>query len=293
VILLWGHPEDPPIAAVARELRHADEAALTFDASDVERVELDPSPGCPGTGRLVLHRGQVDLGEVGGIYLRPRLAAAAEASLPAVDALLAWTEMTAAVVVNRFAAGASNNSKPYQSRSIAREGFAVPDTLITTDADAALEFWAVHGDVVYKSISGMRSIVSRLDASHRDRLADVASCPVQFQQYVEGIDYRVHVVGRDVFVCRVRSPAVDYRYAAAGDEPIELVASELPDDVATRCVSLAARLGIELAGIDLRLDRDGRWWCFEVNTAPGFTWYEQHTQLPIAAAVAAHLTRSG
>jgi D-alanine-D-alanine ligase-like ATP-grasp enzyme len=49
--------------------------------------------------------------------------------------------------------------------------------------------------------------------------------------------------------------------------------------------------GLGLAGIDLRLDPDGQWWCFEVNTAPGFIWFEDHTGLPIAAAVARALAR--
>ena len=41
-------------------------------------------------------------------------------------------------------------------------GFKIPDTLITTEPLAALEFWKQHGTVIYKSISGTRSIVSRL-----------------------------------------------------------------------------------------------------------------------------------
>ena len=62
---------------------------------------------------------------------------------------------------------ASNNSKPYQALLIQALGFAVPETLVTTDPDAVLAFWQRHGTVVYKSNSGIRSIVSRLtDAAH-------------------------------------------------------------------------------------------------------------------------------
>jgi D-alanine-D-alanine ligase-like ATP-grasp enzyme len=60
----------------------------------------------------------------------------------------------------------------------------------------------------------------------------------------------------------------------------------LPAEIAQRCHAVTETLGLALAGIDLRLGRDGRWWCFEVNTAPGFIWFERHTGQPIAAAVA-------
>ncbi|HYX61651.1 MAG TPA: hypothetical protein VE888_21875, partial [Streptosporangiaceae bacterium] len=34
---------------------------------------------------------------------------------------------------------------------------------------------------------------------------------------------------------------------------------------------------------------DGDWYCFEVNTAPAFSWFQDHTGQPIADAVAALL----
>ena len=56
--------------------------------------------------------------------------------------------------------------------------------------------------------------------------------------------------------------------------------------MAKRCRSLTQVLGLELAGIDLRQDAAGLWWCFEVNTSPGFIWFEDQTGQPIAQAVA-------
>ena len=53
------------------------------------------------------------------------------------------------------------------------------------------------------------------------------------------------------------------------------------------CVELA---GVGRSSIDLRVEPNGGWWCFEVNTAPGFIWFENQTGLPIAAAVARALT---
>src|SRR5262249_17995160 len=94
-------------------------------------------------------------------------------------------------------------------------GFDVPETLVTNDPGLVRDFVADHGRVIYKSISGARSIVAEVDDDALARLDDVRWCPVQFQAYVEGVDVRVHVVGRRVFSTRVASDAADYRYAAA------------------------------------------------------------------------------
>ncbi|MGN6109488.1 MAG: ATP-grasp domain-containing protein, partial [Kofleriaceae bacterium] len=164
-----------------------------------------------------------------------------------------------------------------------------PETLITTDPDAAAAFWDRHGDVIYKSVSGVRSQVSRLRTEHRERLADVSSCPTQFQAWVPGRDHRVHVVGDEVFGVEVISDADDYRYASAGGHSCELRAVLLPFEVAERARALACALDLPVAGIDLRRTPDGRWYCFEVNSSPCFTYYEHHTGQPIAAALAAYL----
>ena len=117
---------------------------------------------------------------MGAAYLRPydsrRMRAVERAgatsplrqhALSIEDGLLAWAEITPSLVLNCPSAMASNNSKPYQSRFIHAAGFRIPDTLVTTEVEAALEFWERHGDIIYKSVSGIRSIVSRLKDSDR------------------------------------------------------------------------------------------------------------------------------
>jgi glutathione synthase/RimK-type ligase-like ATP-grasp enzyme len=197
--------------------------------------------------------------------------------------------LTPALVVNRPSVMASNNSKPYQAAAIGALGFATPETLITTDPAAAAAFWAAHGAVIYKSISGVRSIVSRLGPVHRDRLADVAWCPTQFQEYVAGDDFRVHVVGGEIFASRITSAADDYRYAGRQGAAVAIEPCELPRNCAGRCARLAAALGLHVAGIDLRRTPAGRWYCFEVNPSPGFTYYQDATGQPIDDAIARFL----
>jgi glutathione synthase/RimK-type ligase-like ATP-grasp enzyme len=301
VILLWGAPGDDPLEAVRHELcrRGADVAFL--DQRDVldQRVELtiaDVIGGAVWSGEQ-----EVPLDQVRAVYTRvydarqmkhiADLGPDAWIRVQEVEsALWGWAEETPALVVNRPAAMASNGSKPYQAGLIERCGFRVPETLVTTDPVAAGEFWNRHGRVIYKSVSGVRSRVSRLAPEHRARLVDVTWCPTQFQAWIPGRDHRVHVIGDDVFAVEVLSDADDYRYARLQGASCELRATTLPPPIESRAIDTAAALGLSVAGLDLRRTPDDQWYCFEVNPSPCFTYYEHHTAQPLTAAVASLLS---
>lgn len=297
MILVWSVPRDSAASAVAAALERWGADARFFDQNDALEAGLELAVDSGVTGRLQLPDGDIRLEEISGVYIRPyetsrlqTIASApdhAQAKVAALDdALLGWSEITAARVVNRPSAMASNHSKPYQSSIIHAQGFDVPETLVTTDKDALEAFWEKHQSIVYKSISGVRSIVTKLTPAHRERFAALANCPTQFQQWIPGTDFRAHVVGGEVFACRVESSATDYRYPDREEDAPKIQAQELPADIAERCGSLAASMGLLLAGIDLRRTPDERWFCFEVNPSPGFTYYEQASGQPIADGIA-------
>jgi hypothetical protein len=305
LILIWGVAWERPVKAVLEELDRNGAPVCLIEQRAVLEAEIELDVGREVGGFLRVGGRVIDLAEISACYLRPYAAA----ELPEIvragpesaawrhaaemqDVLSCWTEITPALVVNRFGAMASNGSKPYQLTRIRELGFAVPETLVTTAPEAVRAFWEQHGEVVYKSVSAVRSRVSRLTEAHLERLGDVASCPTQFQQYIPGIDYRVHVVGEEVFACSVTSGADDYRYP--GPDGVALAACRLPPEMEERCRCLAAALDLPLAGIDLRRSRvDGEWYCFEVNPSPGFSYYEEVTGLPIGAAIARLLIAGG
>jgi len=219
----------------------------------------------------------------------PDGSAAATHSRQLHETLTRWCEISPARVVNRAEPMGSNMSKPFQAQLIARHGLIVPETIVTSDPEAVRSFAAQHGDLVYKSISGVRSIVRQLEAADLARLEDVRWCPVQFQELVRGQDVRVHTIGAEVFATAIVSDAVDYRYAHREGGDAKLEETDLDPALSQRCVDLAASLGLAFAGIDLRVTPDGRVYCFEVNPSPAFSYYESHTGQPIANAVARHL----
>ncbi len=312
-VLLWGVPSEPPVAMVGRRLATLGADVLVVRPGGIEQ-HADITIGGRGAGSgpaadpLVTLAGtiraggrSVELARITGAYLRPvepelvpglngqpELAHARQMQ----EILTGFTEAAPGIngcrVANRLSAMASNGSKPYQAQVIVRHGFSSPDTLVSTDPQEVLEFAARHKQVVYKSCSGVRSIVTAFDpVADRERLQRLRWCPVQFQERVVGPDVRVHVVGGETFAAIVDSTAVDYRYARAqvGVDP-RLRAYQLDDDIAARCVALAADLDLPFAGIDLKLADDQRVICFEVNPSPGFSWYESAAGLPISQAVA-------
>lgn len=279
MILLWGSSRDAPLRDVAAALgrRRVPFAVVDTEAAPppavlVRRVET--------LGASLLVEGQrIELEAVHGVYVRPLAAAVGE-----IDRVLHdWTDVAPhASVVNRPVAMTANACKPFQLRWIERHGFRVPDTILTTSIDALQVFRERHREVIYKSISGVRSIVTRLDGE-RD-LSNLRYCPTQFQEFVAGTDVRVHVVGDSLFACAVESDSDDYRYPRA--EAPSLRALDLPAAVALRARAMAADMGLAVAGIDLRVTPEGEWYCFEVNPSPGFSYFANATGEPIADAIA-------
>jgi glutathione synthase/RimK-type ligase-like ATP-grasp enzyme len=208
------------------------------------------------------------------------------------EALYRWLEIAPGRIVNRSDPQGSNGSKPYQAQLILKYGFRVPETIITNDPELVLAFQREHGTLIYKSISGIRSIVKELDEEDLGRLEDIRWCPVQFQALVPGNDVRVHVVDQEVFPTEIVSDKVDYRYASRNGGSAELRAIELAPDIAEQCVALTRGLGLAFAGIDLKITPDGEIFCFEVNPCPAFSFYEANTEQPIARAVARYLNSS-
>lgn len=304
MILLCGIPSEAPLAMVHQAARALNLPTILFNQRRFADTALwfEDARG-QVTGWLEIAASGYRLEDVRGVYLRlmddrflPELKDEPTDSLVRSycrslhDTLLDWAEITPARVLNRMSAMSSNNSKPFQLQLIRQAGFEVPETLITNDPELVREFHQRHPRLIYKSTSGVRSMVQTFQPTDLDRLNLLCWCPVQFQEFIAGDNIRVHVVGSRVYATRAISEATDYRYAQEQvGQPAELQAMELPDELAQKCVQLASMLGLPFAGIDLKLTPDQQVFCFEVNPSPGFSYYEANTGQPIAEAVARYL----
>lgn len=304
MILLAGIASETPLALVRAALDALGENYVMFHQRDVANASISfDLAGGQIEGRVHTGGRSYSLANFDAIYLRlmddrmlPELAMEPEGSRARRHArgfhetLSRWADIAPGRVVNRTSAMASNGSKPYQAQLIRAQGLAVPETLITNRPELVQEFRRRHGCIVYKSISGVRSIVQTMRDEDEARLDRIRWCPTQFQAYVEGEDVRVHVIGDVTFATAIASNVTDYRYAGrtSGGET-ELRPVELDEDLNARCIRLAAALELAFAGIDLKVTPTGDVYCFEVNPCPAYSFYEQSTDQKISATLAAWL----
>ncbi|MGY5309367.1 ATP-grasp domain-containing protein [Nocardia gipuzkoensis] len=290
MIVFYGYPDELPMrmAIAAATERNVDRLVINQTHASEDDIVLELGDGV--AGYFIVAGQRVDFQDITAVYARPLAPVLASDSAAGRRAeawhliITEWLNISPALVVNRPSAMASNGSKPFQQQLIA-EHFAVPDTLVTSCAEEVRRFWADHGEIIYKSVSGIRSIVRRLDGASAMHLDRLAALPTQFQAYVPGVDIRVHVVGSAVFGTEVRSGAVDYRYAQRDGLKADLAAVRLDEEVTRRCAALAVALDLPFCGIDLRRRPDGQYVCFEVNPMPGFSYYEAETGAPISSAL--------
>ena len=294
MILLWGLDNDSPLQLVRKALLRKKIEHLYLNQAHILDAHICVEHSESIRGVLDANGIRYSLNDFRAFYLRPydfrdfpqfleldensdewRHATVFE------DILWGFVELTPALVLNRPSSMFSNTSKPFQSMLIEKLGFRIPDTLLTTNLEDVLRFKNEHGNVIYKSISGIRSIVNSFEDIHWKRMEDLRWCPTQFQKHIPGIDYRIHVVGERVFTTRVLSDLMDYRYGVASFE-----CAELPIQIRDKCTKLSNILNLDLAGIDLRLTPEGEWYCFEVNPSPAYSVYESATGQIISEAIA-------
>ncbi len=295
-ILLIGPISDPMVAIVSEKLTRRDCTLVVLDfQQSAHKWPIAISTGRRGRSGIFrfgarkipleairstyVRRGGAIVQENDGEYLR-RDQPHHQALFPN---LLGWLP---GLVMNPYRAACSNGSKPYQQLRITQLGFRMPKTLVTTVPQAAHQFYIeCQEKVIFKSLSAERSVVKRLTEEDLPRLDQLQCCPVQFQEYIPGIDFRVHVVGSRVFASQIETSSTDYRYVEKNHFR-NIRAVELSSELQEKCVALTKGLGLVLAGIDLRRTFDGDYVCFEVNTSPAFMFYESQTGQRIGAAVA-------
>ena len=291
MILLMGPMADPVLANVCARLaaRNAD-LMLVHPESEGDNWDIAWSTDRGGIiGRLRVGDRTIHLYDIDSVYLRAMgsHAASTPRERMIVTSLWEFTESLPVLVVNRRQASHTNMSKPYQQRLIAQYGFQVPKTLVTMVPKEARRFYEdCQGRVIYKSISAERSIVRPLTPGDFPRLEQIRYCPVQLQEMIPGTDLRIHTVGDRLFATEVLSDGADYRYAERENKQRTMRAVELESGLQARCLTMAKGLGLSLSGIDLRRTPEGAYYCFEVNTSPGFTFFENYTGQRIGDALA-------
>lgn len=208
--------------------------------------------------------------------------------------------------VSHPAAIAAADSKLEQLARAQRSGFTVPRSLVTNDPRRARDFVGELPSAVVKSMRSGRVpgdsdggllFTSSVTSADLDEAADIFGPEPYFFQETVAKDYelRVTVIGERAFACRIDSTGIadadsDWRQGAI--EAIPHSATDLPYELADRCVRLTQSYGLRFSAIDLAFTPDGQHVFFELNANGQWAWVERLTDLPLAARLADELLQT-
>ncbi|GAA4060242.1 ATP-grasp ribosomal peptide maturase [Actinomadura miaoliensis] len=296
----------------------ADSVIMELLARDVPVVRLDPGVDFPSdttfaarldesgswAGDLATGTRRLDLTSVRAVYrrrptphapspiLRPH-----EAEFAAREARQGFSGILAnlpnCLYVNHPDANRAAAMKARQLTVAARLGFRVPATLITNDLERARAFALKHGHVIYKPLTHVRHMTPEgpltiwTQPVHADELDDtIAGTAHLFQCLVDKVaDLRVTVVGEQVFCIRIDSNPhqLDWRYDY---DRLTYTWCETPPGLAGPMVRYLEHFGLAFGCFDFGLTAEGEQVFFECNPNGQWSWLEERTGAPIAAAFA-------
>jgi hypothetical protein len=176
--------------------------------------------------------------------------------------------------------------KPYQLRVAREVGLTIPETLITTSAEAARAFASQHQQVIYKGFSATawRMLDTRpLTAADTDDLWRLQYAPVIFQEYLElGREYRVSLVEEACFVGEITLDNPKARYDWRLDDNHGVVPAQLPQEILAQLQLLRTTLKLNSGAVDLRETPDGTIYFLEINPTGQFLFLDVFGGIDVA-----------
>ena len=151
---------------------------------------------------------------------------------------------------------------------------------------AGAGFRSQHGRLVYKSASGVRSIVHELTPGGPATLDRVRHLPTQFQRLVTGTNVRVHVVGGERSPARSSPDTIDYRYREGGRSGADASGRPAAPKSRTAAGRWRPRWTCRWPASTCWRDVDGRVVVLRGQPVAGVQLFAEPTGLPIAAALA-------
>jgi hypothetical protein len=100
--------------------------------------------------------------------------------------------------------------------------------------------------------------------------------PAIYQQMIaKQFDVRLVLLGSAVYSFALHNPegAIDWRQDV-GQGLVRVESLATPDEIRQQVLAFAQESGIVFGSFDFGVDRDGRWWFFEVNEQGQFLWLD-------------------
>ena len=314
-ILIISHSKDvecTPMVVEAIQARGGATLCLNTDKFPSEEQVIFGNHQSPC---LINQQGAHDLRTVSAVWNRRMRVGTDLAALldqeylaPSIDeatrTLLGFLGTTPAFVLDPVINVSSAGNKLLQLQLARGLGLTVPNTLITSDAEAVTHFAEANQDSViakmqagFKVFRGGREHGIFTNTLSREDLADLSGlelCPMMFQASIpKKLELRVIVVGHQVYAAGVDSSAnpetkEDWRRNGRALKD-QWQPFSLPAEVERGLLLLMDKLFLNYGAIDLILTPDDRYIFLEVNPVGEFFWLDRYAGFNISAGLAALL----
>lgn len=263
-------------------------------------------PGGNDAWRLGLNHADLDCANLEGLWVRrtffprpPERMSEQDKNISKADSrealvgLMFGLERVGIRMINPLSAEQRSSNKILQLQSASKCGMRIPKTTVTNDPKEVQRFSEELAAAGKKtSFKGFKSPPDRmianqmLTADQMQQLHLLQYSPAIFQEYIEGGDARVTVVGNQIFPARVIAEipeaAVDWRLQPG--TPIERL--DLPHGLAEKILLLMKDLGLVYGAMDFKITPEGEFVFLEVNPGGQFLFVEVHTGHEISKAIA-------
>lgn len=311
MILVVSYPDEDHTQDVIGRLRQRGRPVLLLDLAEIparRSVTMTWLNGAAPTYRVDGDGTSLDLADVGVVWWRrvkpfdvdhgvTAPGARAFANSETAQAVYGMLDSLDCAWMNPRGADEAAHRKPWQWAVARSVGLKVPRTMVTNRPEDARRFV----DEVGVGRTVFKAFLASIDAWREtrlvlqediDRLDLVRLAPVIFQEYIDGVDLRITVIGEQVFAGSIDARRTRYPYdmrMVVGDADVAPV--ELPKVLRQRLLTLLRKLGLRYGAIDMRRTDAGDYFFLEVNPAGQWLFVEQRTGQPISQAIADELAR--
>lgn len=209
--------------------------------------------------------------------------------------------------ISRISSIKRAENKVLQLLCARKQGFIIPNSLITNDVKKAQNFIRENGnDCIIKPLKNgfiddkknSRVIfTSEIKLSDINKIKDIKDSSIYLQRRIEKkADIRVTVVGEQIFATKILSQVsektkTDWRRGNALDLIYENI--KLPDGIASLCIEYVRSLGLQFGAIDMTIDGNNNFIFLEINPNGQWAWIENRVGYDISGEIIKLLLNNG
>lgn len=198
--------------------------------------------------------------------------------------------------INRREADSLARNKPFQLEIAQKNGFIIPNSIISNNSSdvvtKANEFKkAVYKPLSYFIIPPDRVLYSSIMPLHEvgEKAANIEQAPCIFQEYIDkDFELRITILGEKIFPVKIKSQKnKEAKFDWRKDQiNIEYEEFELPQEIEKKLLKVHKDFNIFYGAYDFIVDPTGGYHFLEVNPAGQWLWIEEKLNLNISESIA-------